>query len=170
MRQGVLVPDALVIQVVVERLALPDAARGFILDGFPRTVAQAQALDTALEQRRQPVELAIHFRTSEDVIVRRLSGRRICRACGANYNIHTLRPRREGQCDRCGGELYQRSDDLPETILTRLEVYQRESRPVLDYYDARGMLRHVNGDEELAAMSGVLQRLVTEERLLPVQR
>ena len=166
MQQGALVPDALVLELVLARLHSPDARAGFILDGFPRTVAQAETLDRALAARQLPVELAIHFETSQSVVSRRLSGRRICRACGANYNIHTLRPRLEGRCDCCGGELYQRSDDLPETVLKRLDVYRTESAPVLEHYRRRGLLREVNGDVELQELSQMLTRLVHDEQLL----
>lgn len=166
MQQGVLVPDEVVIELVLARLEAGDARQGFTLDGFPRTVSQAEALDRALDATHLPIELVIHFATSQAVVVRRLSGRRICRACGANFNVDTLRPRQAGRCDRCGGELYQRVDDLPETVLTRLSVYEQESAPVVDYYRRRGLLRDVNGDVELAEMAEILTRLVTDERLL----
>ena len=166
MKQGVLVPDDVVVELVLARLTAPDAFAGFILDGFPRTVPQAVILDTALAAQAQPIELAVHFATSQDIVVRRLSGRRICRACGANFNVDTLRPRVAGRCDRCGGELYQRTDDLPETVVKRLDVYRRDSAPVLEYYRSRGLLRDVNGDLELQDMQGALTRLVRDERLL----
>ena len=167
MQQGVLVPDSLVIELVLARLNAQDAQAGFILDGFPRTVSQAEALDRALGGRKTPIELAIHFQTSQAVIVRRLSGRRICRGCGANYNIDTLRPQVAGRCDRCGGELYQRSDDTQETVLKRLDVYRQESEPVLAYYRSRGWLRDVDGDLELPELNAMLTQLVTSERLFP---
>ena len=166
MRQGVLVPDELVIALVLARLTAADARAGFILDGFPRTLSQAEALDRALVGQRLPLELVIHFATSQAVVVRRLSGRRICRACGANYNVDTLRPAVAGRCDRCQAELHQRADDLSETVLTRLEVYRQESAPVVEYYRSRGLLRDVSGDLELAEMGQILTRLVRDEQLL----
>jgi len=170
MQRGVLVPDALVVELVSQRLGADDAQAGFILDGFPRTVAQATAVDATLATRQQPIELAVHFATSAAVMLRRLSGRRICRSCGANYHVETLRPSVAGHCDHCQGALYQRADDQPETILKRLDIYRAESEDLLLHYRQRGLLRDVNGDLELEAMQRRLAQLVTEEHLLPVVR
>ena len=137
--KGLLVPDEEVLAILKERLSLPDCSRGFVLDGFPRTMAQAEALD-----RLSPPELVLNLDVGEEVIVRRLSSRRICRTCGAIYNLISAPPRRPGVCDRCGGELYQREDDKPEVIRRRLEEYARLTRPVLEFYARKGILRTIS--------------------------
>lgn len=147
MELGQLVPDEAVIQMTVERIAKDTAAKkGFILDGFPRTLEQARRLDESLAEMGKAIDLVINFETSESTIIERLSGRRICRKCGANYHIENIPPRKAGICDRCGGRLYQRTDDKPETIKKRLEVYRKSSSGLVDYYRSRGILETVSGD------------------------
>jgi adenylate kinase len=156
--KGKLVPDAEVLGMLGERLSLPDCSKGFVLDGFPRTVAQAEALE-----RLRPPELVLNLDVKEEVIVKRLSSRRICRKCGAIYNLVSLPPKREGICDRCGGELYQREDDRTEVIRRRLEEYAAQTRPVLEFYAKRGILRTVFLSEEVGVEEGVARVMATLE-------
>ena len=147
--KGQLVPDELVVEMVRERLQRPDAQKGFILDGFPRTVEQAKALDEMLAKRKTPINLVLEFDTSERVIITRLSGRRTCTKCGVNYHIRNIPPRREGICDVCGQPLVQRKDDELETIQKRLKVYREQTAPLIEFYQKRNLLRVVNGDLEI---------------------
>ncbi len=140
MDAGQLVPDEVTINMVRERLAEPDAADGFLLDGFPRTLPQAAALDKLLADLGTQLDLVLELVVDEDEVVRRLSGRRQCRGCGKIWHIEFDPPSREGSCDRCGGELYQRDDDKPEVIAERLRVYARDTSPLVDYYGAQGKL------------------------------
>ena len=146
---GKLVPDELVVEMVKQRFQNSDVERGFILDGFPRTVEQAKALDEILEERKFPLNLVLQFNTSERVIVDRLSGRRACTNCGANYHIRNIPPRREGICDTCGHALIQRKDDEPETVRKRFKVYETQTAPLIQFYQKRGLLRVINGDLEI---------------------
>jgi adenylate kinase len=152
MDRGDLVPDALVIAMVKERLALPDAARGWILDGFPRTEPQARALDELLELLGQSMDVVLDFHVPEEELVRRLTGRWICRSCQAPYHEASSLPRVAGRCDRCGGELYQREDDRPEAIRTRQAVYVRDTAPLIAYYAARGKVARIEGNQPFAAV------------------
>ena len=163
MDRGQLVPDKLVLQLVAERLAQPDAQTGFILDGFPRSVSQAQALAAGLERAGQQIDKVVAVIVPVDEIVKRISGRRTCRKCAAMYHTTYEPPKVAGVCDRCGGELYQREDDAEATVRERLKVYEESTRPLLDHYGRLGMLSQVDGvgrtDEIerriLAAVSGV---------------
>jgi adenylate kinase len=137
---GNLVPDELVIQIVCERLQLEDALKGFILDGFPRTLEQAQALDAVLAKIERPLTNVIDFIWDEDQLVQRLSGRIMCKPCGAVYHITNHPPKADGVCDACSGELYQRADDQPEAIRTRLQTYREKTAVLSDYYQAQGQL------------------------------
>lgn len=146
MESGALVPDEIVIQVIEERMAAPDAARGVILDGFPRTVPQAEALDRMLEARGRRLDRVIMMEVDEAELIRRLSGRFTCPKCGASYHDNFNRPRVEGECDICGPtEFVRRADDRPEAVQTRLEAYRNQTAPILPYYSARGILRTVDG-------------------------
>lgn len=136
---GKLVPDEVIIGIVNERLSQDDCAKGYILDGVPRTIAQAEALEKAGIQFDAVVSIEI----SEDEILRRMSGRRVCEACGSSYNVEALPPRVEGICDNCGGKLIQRKDDTPETVRERLKVYHTETEPLVGFYADRGLLRRV---------------------------
>ena len=142
---GRLVPNALVVQVMASRLAGPEFARGFVLDGFPRTQGQAAGLDRVLKRRGQPLDGAVYLTSPRALLVRRLSGRRVCAACGANFHLKTMRPKRSGRCDRCHGPLVTRKDDQPQTIRKRLAVDNRAAAPLLRYYQRRGRLYRVNG-------------------------
>jgi len=146
---GKLVPDEVVIDMMGERLEQTDAQNGFILDGFPRTVEQAKALDRMLRERRTPLNLVLQFNTSEKVIVDRLSGRRVCTNCGANYHVRNIPPKREGICDVCAKPLVQRKDDDPNTIRKRLKVYEEQTAPLVEFYKQLKVLQVVNGDLEI---------------------
>ncbi|MDQ7793433.1 MAG: adenylate kinase [bacterium] len=146
MSQGGLVPDAVMIGLIAERLGDPAATGGFVLDGFPRTVEQAQALDELMrEQTGREIDAAVYLDAPEEELVRRSASRRVCRGCGANYNLISSPPRRESICDACGGGLYLRDDDREGTVRRRLAVYRDLTHPVTAYYDARGCLRRVDG-------------------------
>lgn len=144
MEKGLLVPDEITIEMILERIAAPDCAQGFILDGFPRTLGQAKALDRVLGEGG--IDKVVYIKVSTEELVRRLSGRLICRDCQAPYHEITSPPKVPGRCDQCGGELYQRPDDSPETVRKRLEVYFVETAPLIDYYKEAGKLVEINGE------------------------
>jgi adenylate kinase len=146
---GQLVPDEVTIGIVRERLAERDCAKGFLLDGFPRTCAQAQALEEFLAAWNRGLTAVINIEVPEAVLVQRLTGRRTCSQCGANYHLQFNPPRQAGQCDKCSGEVVQRSDDREDTVTERLDVYARQTRPLLEYYAQRGLLKNINGDQSL---------------------
>jgi adenylate kinase len=152
MDQGALVPDDVIIRMMGERLGKADAGRGFILDGFPRTIAQAEALAKLLKDLGQALDTVVYFDVSEPELLRRLTGRRVCRTCGHSYHITSNPPKRAGVCDDCGGELYQRDDDAETTVRKRLDVYQRQTAPLLDYYRQRSLLATVSGEGPLATI------------------
>ena len=141
MHKGALVPDELVVRIVEERLKERDCGRGFILDGFPRTVAQAEALD----RLNIKIEAAVNVEVGNDELMKRLTGRRTCRTCGAMYHIYFNPPRRDGVCDTCNGELYQRDDDKEETIQTRLVVYEQQTNPLISWYQKKNIVYSVDG-------------------------
>jgi adenylate kinase len=145
MDAGKLVPDEVVIGIIRERVKGAECARGYILDGFPRTVAQAEALDQMLRTNGGPgIDHVVSFEVPHADLIRRLSGRRSCPACQAVYHLEHAPPKREGRCDTCGGALVQRDDDKPETVEARLAVYERQTRPLIEYYERRGLLRRVD--------------------------
>ena len=162
MDSGALVPDEVVIGLVDERLAQPDAANGYVLDGYPRTVAQAEALDALLHRRGQDLDRVIFFDVSRDELLRRLTGRRICRRCGAAFHLVSAPPKAAGVCDQCGGELYQRADDAEGTVGRRLDVYQTQTAPLLDYYKRRGLLVRVSGEGPMAQVADAIKKAVRE--------
>jgi adenylate kinase len=145
MDQGTLVPDELVLKLIEERLRDPDAAKGYILDGFPRTLAQAEALHDMLERNRQSLDAVLALIVPEQEIIKRISGRRTCKNCGAMYHTIFDPPRNVGLCNKCNSELYQRDDDAEDTVKMRLEVYDTQTRPLLSYYQDRGLLRRIDG-------------------------
>ncbi|TLS35498.1 adenylate kinase [Pseudalkalibacillus caeni] len=149
MDSGNLVPDEVTIGIVRDRLGKADCDKGFLLDGFPRTVAQAEALQNLLADLNRKLDYVINIAVDEDQLMRRLTGRRICSNCGATYHIIYNPPKVEGICDKCGGELYQREDDKEETVRTRLEVNKEQQQPLLDFYDDKGYLRNINGNQEI---------------------
>jgi adenylate kinase len=144
--KGDLVPDDVIVRMVAERFRQPDAAAGFILDGFPRTIAQADGLARMLKELGEELDGVIYFDVSEPELVRRLTGRRLCRNCQSPCHLVSAPPQRAGVCDKCGGELYQRSDDSDATVRNRLQVYETQTSPLLDYYRQRGLLRTVSGE------------------------
>lgn len=156
MDRGELVPDTLVIALIDDRLARREG-RGFVLDGFPRTVPQAESLGRMLAERPCRIDAAVSIEVPTAELVARLAGRRTCRVCGAMYHLLFDKPSAVGRCDKCGGELYQRDDDNEETIRARLEVFERQTQPVLDYYASQGMLRHVEGR---GTPADVLERVI----------
>jgi len=145
MDAGKLVPDEVVIGMVKERLQKDDAQKGFILDGFPRTVPQAEELDKVLEGMGKKIDKVINIEVPDEEVVERLSGRRTCKDCGAMYHVKFSPPKEEGKCDKCGGELYQRDDDNPETIKSRLQVYHEQTAPLKDYYGKQGLVADIAG-------------------------
>jgi adenylate kinase len=145
MDAGDLVPDEVVIGIVKDRLQEPDTARGFLMDGFPRTIPQAEALDRMLEGIGRRLSCTIAVLVDNDELVKRLSGRRICRECQTPYHVYSNPSEREGICDKCGGELYQRDDDSEATVRNRLDVYERQTAPLIDYYDRQGLVVRVEG-------------------------
>jgi len=163
MDQGALVPDGVVIGIIRERLAAPDCARGYILDGFPRTAAQAEALGETLQALGTPLTAVFSITVGPEELVRRLSGRRTCGNCGAAYHLETAPPRRAGLCDRCGGALLQREDDREETIRKRLAVYREQTAPLVAYYRGRGLLREVDGRGDIDDVFARVCRLLSAE-------
>ncbi len=160
MDKGELVPDSVVIGLVKEKLTGDDCKNGFILDGFPRNTAQAEVLDKVLDETNIPLQVALCVDVDMDILMKRLTGRRTCRQCGQMYNIYFSSPRKEGVCDKCGGELYQRDDDKEETIRRRLEVYEAQTAPLIEYYKNKGILKTVEGtgdiDEIFAGICSIL--------------
>lgn len=149
MEQGQLVPDEVVVGIVRERLADPDCSGGAILDGFPRTVVQAHVLDQVLNEMGKKIDRVIHIEVDEAELISRLTGRRVCRECGATYHIKYNPPRVRNVCDRCGGELYQREDDSLDTVQERLQVYRKQTAPLIDYYSAEGLIAAINGNQDI---------------------
>ncbi len=145
MNKGELVPDSVVIGLVKERIAQDDCKKGYILDGFPRNTAQAEVLDKVLAEMKAPLDTALSVDVDKDVLMKRLTGRRTCRSCGQMYNIYFSPSKKDGVCDKCGGELFQRDDDKEETIKKRLDVYDAQTAPLIDYYRKKGILKSVQG-------------------------
>jgi adenylate kinase len=161
MDSGELVPDGILIDMIAERIGRPDCRNGFILDGFPRTLPQAQALDEMLAQRGLRLDHVIQFEIDEAAIIHRLAGRFTCQSCGASYNERDKRPQVEGICDVCGAcEFICRPDDRPETVKARLGVYHRQTAPILPYYRDRGILRRVNGMAEIDAVTCEIEKIL----------
>ncbi len=156
MDRGALVPDAVVIGLVAERIQAADAKNGFMLDGFPRTVAQADALGAMLQQQGRAIDHVLCLLADNDELVRRLSGRRTCNKCSAPFHVAFNPPKRQGVCDACGGELYQRDDDKEEAIRARLVTYDTQTKPLIDYYKQKKLLRSVDG---LGSMDAVYTRI-----------
>ena len=149
MDQGALVPDELVVDLVADRLKQPDCEKGYVLDGFPRTIPQAESLDSVLASMGQKIDYAINVEVPDENIVRRMSGRRACVGCGATYHVVHAPTRLEGVCDRCGEKLILRDDDKPETVTKRLSVYHEQTQPLIDYYGAKGSLKEVDGTMDM---------------------
>lgn len=152
MDKGELVPDSLVVGIVSERLQQPDCREGFLLDGFPRTVGQAEALDKVLSGKGTPLNAVISVDVEQTELLERLTGRRVCKICGATYHVRFNPPQVRNVCDKCGGELYQRADDTVETVKQRLEVYCRQTEPLIAYYREKNLLLSVDGSKEIAVV------------------
>ncbi len=148
MNSGQLVPDELVIDLVKDRLQQDDCRNGYLLDGFPRTIFQAEELDKFLEEQGQKLDAVINFEVGYDTLIERLTGRRVCKSCGAGYHIKNMPPKKDGVCDKCGGELEQRKDDTKETAVNRISVYEESTAPLIDYYRKTGALRNFNGETD----------------------
>lgn len=149
MDQGALVPDEVTVGIVKERLSKDDCKNGFLLDGFPRTIAQAEALDELLAELGQNIDYVIHVDVPEEKLVERLTGRRVCPSCGTTYHVVYNPPKEEGKCDRDGSDLIQRDDDKPETVKNRLAVNIEQTEPLLNFYQEKGYLVNVNGDQDI---------------------
>lgn len=153
MDQGLLVPDDVTVGIVRERLQQSDCEKGFLLDGFPRTLSQAEALEDLLSGLDKKLDHVINLKVDRNKLLARLTGRRICKSCGSTYHVIFNPPVQEGVCDKCGGELYQRSDDNEESVGTRLDEYINKTAPLLTFYEDKGLLRQLDGEQEIGAVS-----------------
>lgn len=161
MDKGELVPDEVTIGIVRERLSKDDCTKGFLLDGFPRTVPQAEALEKILSDLEKKLNFVINVQVDQDILMERLTGRRICKSCGATYHLVFNPPSESGVCDRCGGELYQRADDNEATVKNRLEVNIKQSQPLLDFYNSKGYLRNIDGQQDIQKVFSDLDELLS---------
>ena len=162
MNKGELVPDSLVIEIATDRLTEDDCSEGFLLDGFPRTVEQAEALDAFLEKNGKKVDWVLDIDVDKEELMTRLTGRRVCKSCGATYHVVNIPPKQEGICDFCGGELIQRADDNLETVTNRIEVYEAQTMPLVDYYENAGNIAHINGAASLEDVFGDIVKAIGE--------
>ncbi|MED4207081.1 adenylate kinase [Neobacillus mesonae] len=160
MDKGELVPDEVTIGIVRERLSKEDCEQGFLLDGFPRTVPQAEALETLLEELNKKIDYVININVDKSILMERLTGRRICKDCGSTYHLVFNPPAKEGVCDRCGGELYQRADDNAETVQNRLDVNIKQQEPLLTFYEAKGYLRTIDGQQDIEKVFADIEELL----------
>lgn len=167
MEKGLLVPDDVVLNIIAERISSYDHKHGFVLDGFPRTLAQARALDETLRNMGERLDVVFYVAVSEDTVIQRLSGRRTCKTCGANYHVQYIPPVREGICDKCGGQLYQRTDDKPETIAKRLRVYKEQTEGLIDYYKRNNVLKEIKGDGDVDETHEMITKVL---ETIPEQR
>lgn len=162
MDQGLLVPDELVVDLIMDRFKEADCEKGYVLDGFPRTIPQAEALDNALAAIGEKVDYAVNVEVPDENIVRRMSGRRACVGCGATYHMVYNPSKTEGVCDRCSGELILRDDDKPETVNKRLGVYHQQTQPLIAYYDNKGVLKEVDGTKDMKEVFGDIVAILGE--------
>jgi len=156
MDKGQLVPDELTVRILLDRVASDDCSNGYVLDGFPRTIPQAEVLDSELSKLGDKVDFAINVDVPDENIVRRMGGRRACVTCGATYHIEHVPPKKEGICDKCGSELILRDDDKPETVQKRLSVYHEQTQPLIEYYDKKGILKTVDGTVDMMDVFGAI--------------
>ncbi len=161
MDKGDLVPDSVVIGIVEERIQQPDCAKGYMLDGFPRTVPQAEALDGMLQNLSSQIDHVVSIEVASEELVGRLTGRRTCRDCGVGFHVMFDPPEQEGVCDKCGGELYQRDDDNVETVTSRLEVYESQTLPLIDYYTAQEKIRPIDGVGDIKEIFGRVTQVLS---------
>ena len=162
MDQGLLVPDELTVKILLDRVAREDCAGGYVLDGFPRTIPQAQVLDDALEKLGERIDYAIDVDVPDENIVRRMSGRRACLKCGATYHVEHIPPKKEGVCDACGSELVLRDDDRAQTVSNRLKVYHEQTQPLIEYYANEGILKTVDGTMDMMDVFGAIKDILAE--------
>ena len=160
MDQGLLVPDELTLELIMDRFQNPDCANGYVLDGFPRTIPQAEALTAALEKNGDSIDYAINVEVPDENIITRMSGRRACLACGATYHVVYAPTKEEGVCDRCGEKLVLRDDDKPETVKKRLDVYHSQTQPLIDYYTKQGKLAEVDGTQSVDAVFDAIVKIL----------
>ena len=160
MDQGLLVPDELTVKILLDRVSQDDCKNGYVLDGFPSTIPQAQVLDQALAGLNDQIDHAIDVDVPDENIIRRMSGRRACISCGATYHIEYIRPAKEGICDECGKELVLREDDRPETVGKRLDVYHEQTQPLIDFYGKKGILKTVDGTREMHEVFGAIVEIL----------
>ena len=160
MDKGLLVPDELTVRLLLDRVAQDDCKNGYVLDGFPRTIPQAEVLDEKLSELGEKVDYAINVDVPDENIVNRMSGRRACLSCGATYHIVSIPPKKEGVCDVCGSELVLRDDDRPETVQNRLKVYHEQTQPLIDFYEKKGVLRSVDGTLPMEEVFGAITKIL----------
>ncbi|MDR1206040.1 MAG: adenylate kinase [Peptococcaceae bacterium] len=164
MDAGQLVPDEVTVGIVRERLMEPDCLKGFLLDGFPRTIPQAEALDRILESVQAPLDIVLNIAAGREELMARITGRRMCHVCGASFHVLFNPPAKEGVCDQCGGELYQRDDDGAETVGKRLDVYERQTRPLLDWYAKQGLVADIDGNQSVEDVAGEIMNAIHGRR------
>jgi len=160
MDQGLLVPDELTVRILLDRVAQDDCKNGYVLDGFPRTIPQAEVLEDALTKLGDQIDFAINVEVPDENIIRRMGGRRACLSCGATYHIEHVPPKKEGICDACGQELVLRDDDKPETVKNRLRVYQEQTQPLIDFYTKKGVLRTVDGTQDMKDVFNAIKEIL----------
>lgn len=158
--KGNLVPDDVTIGIVRDRLQESDCSNGFLLDGFPRNIYQADALEQILQEHNTKIDLVVNLEVEEDILIKRISGRRMCKNCGASYHIETLRPKKDGICDLCGSGLYQRSDDNELTVKNRIKIYFQETEPLLEYYQKKNLLVNIDGARTVGVIFEDLKKLL----------
>ena len=162
MNKGELVPDDLVCDLATSRLLEPDCENGFLLDGFPRTVYQAEKLDEFLKEHDSEIDVVLNLSVEKDELITRLTGRRVCKVCGASFHIVSVPPKEEGVCDHCGGELIQRADDNLETVTNRIDVYDSQTKPLVDYYEKAGNIANINGAADLDSVFNDIVKAIGE--------
>ena len=162
MDQGMLVPDSLTLELIMDRFTNADCANGYVLDGFPRTIPQANVLDEALSKLGEKIDFAVNVDVPDENIIRRMGGRRACVSCGATYHIEHVPPKAEGICDRCNSELILRDDDKPETVKNRLEIYHEQTQPLIEFYEAKGVLKNVDGTVDMKDVFAAIVSILGE--------
>ena len=165
MDSGGLVPDDVVVGIIVDAISRDDMKKGYILDGFPRTLKQAEELDAALKKAASGIDMVLYFEIPEEIAIERLTGRRVCKKCGANFHIKNIPPKKDGICDKCGAELFQRPDDKLETVKNRLSVYELQTRPLVGYYTGKGILKKVSGALDVKDLFKILCKVFSDAKL-----